>query len=599
VRRFGLAVCGLWLGVVACTPKPDPLAIVRNSCARDADCQAGEEPLAQEASCNLSSRRCEHARASVPYPLVLQVTLTGTRGQLVPRYTLPSQTLDTRIANARIEVPDAVTARGAIRRSEGGDFVSAAVTFVPVAADPDTTGYPVAAETFYTWTTDDSDTNLTVPLAPGTLYDVRIEPLGGYSTTLPPGRSSVSFDASGTGRFDFAYPALSSVTLRLLDPQNMPLRGAHVRLVDHESGAVVSSTNQSADDGSVTLYAEAAKLAAGSDIMLGVSDGSPWLVQVRADPKRLVQSPDDDTPTLTVPALPAQVLYEGRVAMPSDVLAELVDPTELVFVSSFPVPASGSAAVDRDWCRALRMDDPLPPFACSAEISASTAPNGQFSVSLLPGEYDIFARPSGASEAGQEVRTVLLEGVLVQSPGAGAAQGGQQIELKPAVPYAGRVVAPDRRAGPNVTVRAEALDVRTDPGAIRDVARYARSIETITDERGNFAIGVDYGYYDLSLRPSSDTGFAWSYITNREVTEREADGAGLGPLVLQSPVLYGGTLVSMRGNPVQNATVDAYAVIMSIDGTSRAVQVGSTSSDDQGRFELLLPPTLDGEQSAE
>jgi hypothetical protein len=580
-----LAACAL---VAACTPQPSELVTVRNSCTRDADCHGNVDDAQNAATCDIVRKRCEHQRVLAPYDMVLQVTPGRDRAGLVPRYTLPVSSVEERVDDAVLEVPLAVTADGAIRETADGTLVSAALIFEPTDVTP---GYPVASETFYTLTKVDDDLdNLHVPIAPGTRYDVRIQPLGDFSKDLPPARRTFS---SEDERLDHTYPALQPVTLRVVAPGDLAFESAHVRLVDAASGAVISSTNVSGSDGVVTLRADPDDLARGYEVLLGVSRTSPWLVTIRADPKRLVAG-SNGPPTLTVPALPEEVLYEGRVAMPDGVFEQLVEPTELVFVSSFPVPQLGALSGDRDWCRTLRGDDKLPAFACAAEISTTTDPDGTFSISLLPGSYSVYARPSGTSPAGQEVRTVLLQPVLVQSPGGGAPQSGQQIDLLPAVPYAGRVVSPTGRSGPDVTVRAEALDPGGDLDNVGLVARYARTIETVTDERGEFSLGIDLGYYDLSLRPAPETGFAWTYVTNRAITQTEADGAMLGELTLQSPVRYAGTVRDDRGATLSGATVDAYAIVGAPDGTNRAVQVGSAQTASDGSFELLLPPRVDG-----
>jgi hypothetical protein len=568
--------------------------VVRNVCARDADCAQANVVAESSAICNPITARCEHPRATEPYPLILQVSLDSKLGSRVPRYSREAERLTTRIDNAVLSVPDAVALTGAIRQpaSTGQGFVQAAVTFTPVTS---TAGYPVLSVTEYTSPLeDDATSNLRTLLDPGLAYDVRVQPLKADSERLPPKTlTGLRFDDAQSPRLDLTYPEVTDLTLRIVDGQGNPQKDAYVRLVDRTTKAVISSTNRSLEDGLVVLHAESDRLMAGFEILLGFAMGNPWLEQLRADPARLEQGLDGGAPVLVVPTLPDKVTYEGRLGMPADLQGQNVDPSELVFVSTFPAPISGGNTADRFWCRSTRVADPLPPFVCFAEISAATDDKGQFSVKLLPGEYRVYARPSGGADDATAVRTVLLEDVLVQRPSPdNSLQSGQLIQLEKAVGYTGLVVTPDRRFSPNVAVRADALDVRLASDEVGSVAHYARSIETITDMRGRFSIRIDEGYYDLSLRPSADTGFAWSHVPNRAVLARS--GAYLGELALQSPVVYAGSVVGADGTAIESGTVDAYAVVQSLEGTPRAVRVATTQVDAEGHFELLLPPKMEG-----
>jgi hypothetical protein len=585
------ALLGL-LASVACSPNPEQFAVVRNFCARDSDCVQMGTAAEESAICNAVTTRCEHPRAREPYPLILQVSLDSDLGSRVPRYSRETELLTTRVDDAVLSVPNAVTVTGAIRQTAGRSLVQAAVTFTPITS---TAGYPVLPVTEYTSPLDDgTENNLRTLLDPGLAYDVRIQPLKGDSENLPPKTlSGLRFDDSDTPRFDFTYPEVTELALRIVDGQGNPQKDAYVRLVDRATKAVISSTNRSHEDGLVVLRAEDDHLTAGFEILLGFAMGNPWLEQLRADPARLEPGLDGGAPVLAVPTLPDKVTYEGRLGMPADLQGQSVDPAELVFVSTFPAPSGSGNTAERFWCRSNRVADPLPPFVCSAEISAVTDKSGQFSVQLLPGEYRVYARPSGGVDDATAVRTVLLEDVIVQRPTPdNPLQSGQLIQLEKAVGYTGLVVTPDRRFSPNVAVRADALDVHLAADEVGSVAHYARSIETITDLRGRFSIRIDEGYYDLSLRPSADTGFAWSHVPNRAVLARS--GAYLGELALQSPVVYAGKVVGADSIPINSATVDAYAVVQSLEGTPRAVRVATTQVDTDGQFELLLPPKMEG-----
>jgi hypothetical protein len=111
---------------------------------------------------------------------------------------------------------------------------------------------------------------------------------------------------------------------------------------------------------------------------------------------------------------------------------------------------------------------------------------------------------------------------------------------------------------------------------------------------GRFFVRSDYGTFDLSVRPSQETGFAWLVQPSVEVTA--PNQALPDDLQMTWPVVYEGTVNSSSVGRLPGALIRTYVYIGGdgevvsdpADATS-VLQVAETRADDEGRYQLLLP----------
>jgi hypothetical protein len=126
----------------------------------------------------------------------------------------------------------------------------------------------------------------------------------------------------------------------------------------------------------------------------------------------------------------------------------------------------------------------------------------------------------------------------------------------------------------------------------------ARASAALTDGGGGFVLSLDPGTYDLSIQPSSDTGFAWLVRPNVAV----AQSKDLGSLSLPLPVVHRGRVTAPSVGAVRGALLRAYIYMdqtpayTSDPSAARSVlAIAETRANDEGRYELLLPAELESQ----
>jgi hypothetical protein len=116
-----------------------------------------------------------------------------------------------------------------------------------------------------------------------------------------------------------------------------------------------------------------------------------------------------------------------------------------------------------------------------------------------------------------------------------------------------------------------------------------------TDSNGDFELLADPGVFHVAARPESSTGFAWSVLLGVDLAEM----SDVGSVRLPLPLVMTGILTSQdTGGLVPNALMRIYALlkegkpVSSIEDADQVVAVGETRANDEGRFRLLIPSTL-------
>jgi hypothetical protein len=291
----------------------------------------------------------------------------------------------------------------------------------------------------------------------------------------------------------------------------------------------------------------------------------------------------------------------------------------------------------------------------SYATSVVVGKGGELSAQLLPGDYRLRVVPDigtgfGATESPVRVQCQRESTGVVRDCVSRAAglprqvQEGKSFLVKPAATLKGGVVdsSTGERVG-QISVDAVPASVGTracaqDPSsvacavvgvldiALGDAAFVPRTVSGIA-QAGSFTLeGLDCGeckaesgaLFDVLVKPPEESRRAWGLSAGNKVSAGEKD---IGDIELPLPVIHQGTVESREVGvpvPVKRALLRAYvlrdetgaritdatgmkscsavvasgAAVPATHCIRSAVQVGQTSTDDLGRFELVLPSRI-------
>ncbi len=562
---------------VACVPEPESPEFPQNQCVTSEDCWS-------DTACNTELGLCAAHAMEQPYTVVLQISPStrDTRG----RFTWPAMRLDSAPgAPIDLVVPPFVPVEGLLTCQ--GKPMTAEVVFYPRAQ----AGYPIAPVTVRSDGDDTADvTNLVTGLPPNTVFDVNIQPLGPDSALCPPQRTAFSVGTTAV-RFDPPEPNLVELRGKLVEDRpasEVPpaAQKVQVRVRSKSLQRVVSATVPT-QLGSLEEFVVNLLAIPQEDGVLQVDlDPSvPWTQVLEYPLPALGESSD-----VRVPIIPRPVTLAGGVEFHTKQAAPF---TRLVFSSSFPLPAVSGG--DLEWCQLRRQSGDPSQVSCFAERTVSTDQNGNYEVQLLPGKYDVLLLPGSHDAAGRRVNAAAARprpGQTVWAQPNGNPQGPVLHTLPSGAEVEGVFENRDGKPLPNMQVRSTALAVSQNRD---EISAYNRSARALTDARGQFALSFDSGVYDVVAEPPKSSGYAWLVITNREFDIEKSTyystQSTLPPPVVLRGVVRGGE----AGRPMANATVEAYGIVTDVRkmGAVRPVLIGSTQSDEQGNYVLLLPPKLE------
>jgi hypothetical protein len=126
-----------------------------------------------------------------------------------------------------------------------------------------------------------------------------------------------------------------------------------------------------------------------------------------------------------------------------------------------------------------------------------------------------------------------------------------------------------------------------------------RATTDMVDERGGFRVAADPGRFDVSVRASDSSGFAWFVRSGLQVAP--GGSQDLGRLVLPQPsVVTGSISVDLPQAPIPSALIRAYAYLdenlrytRDRSAARSVIQVAETRSDRLGNYRLLVPDGID------
>lgn len=579
--RHGLALLLVLLPACLADVAGGPM----NVCAGDADCTSGV--------CNVELGMCvTNARETLRIALEVRSDESPYGGPVrVPFSPMLVDGPDTQ----DLTLPATIPTSGLLR-DYAGQPILADVTFGTESEIPGYGDFSVSAEVGEIRTQGEYSSNMTAQLLPGRAYGVEIEPTAEFRRELPPLRPVQQWMSpdGGIARIPDelltyprpcstgdeldpanAEPCLVTIDGLIVDAGGEPQDGMVVRAIETATGDVISSTFVSGSDegsapGSFRSVMEIRYLADPESWFFRVTpsaDRSERLgpsATFTVEPSSLLESAEGVS--ILTPSVAATVTYEGIVEAASDMRA-LANAT-LTFESRDVVDMTTGV---------------IGLFSATATTDA----DGQFSVELLPGNYDVVVTPDRARPEDAVLAVLREERDLTEASGSAR---GQLFQVPDRVRFNGSVVTRDGVGMVDAQVRA---NVVSGQGAdlLGPVSSYARSIESMSGPMGEFTLFLDVGVYDVRIAPPPGSNFPWQVVPDVAI------GGGDVPLrdvyELENPVTLTGEVafdVDGAPVPVSSGTIRAWAILGEGDA-QRAVLVGE-STIEAGSYALLLPPSI-------
>jgi hypothetical protein len=206
--------------------------------------------------------------------------------------------------------------------------------------------------------------------------------------------------------------------------------------------------------------------------------------------------------------------------------------------------------------------------------STTTNEDGSFGLELLAGFYAITVTPPDDLQSAW--------GILTSEALVGEATEAAELTLPSQVELFGWVRTFREEAAVGVTVVARARQAT-------ELASMHRSQEAVSNTLGRFNMQMDLGLYDMHVKVSSETGYAWLVEPALVM-----DGDLARTYRLDPPIPIEGLLQASDGTAVPGALIRAY--VLTNDGAEgRPLQVAETVSDEDGNYRLLIAPRLGDE----
>ncbi len=562
-----------FVAIVGCNFGSPAAPTVDNSCSGDASC---EEGACDGAICIDDSGASVEVAIEVLRGASDLLSATPTSWAFAPESVSGSSTRN-------LDLPPTREVRGTVRWD--GARVPAMLRFVRRMAEPVASLTPEAVEVDTLRDTAGGDApdgyDFSVFLVAGESYDVTVlpssdvvtssvEPAAPAVRSLPPLYLPLFIDVGGMGeplRFDIAFAAnLSDVCVDNFDVGctleaevfsvdggvERAEAGLQIRAVDKQTQRVVSSIGETDENGHFAIRIGVS--AADYWIRVTSSAGHVPFPSVSVDPAlAFANNPLDKR--IYIPRL-NPVRFTGRVRDVDDV------PIPGATVRFFSTGIFGGSQLGLEG---------------SFSASASTDTEGRFAADLLPGFYTISVTPpSDVENAWGILSAEALVGADITATEA--------LIVPPRIGLRGWVTTFRDESATGVTILARARS---------GTAWNARSQESVSNSIGAFGMSLDEGLYDLNVKVSSDSGFAW--LVEPDLMMSAADGDTVRGYQLAPPIPIRGILRSSDGQTVPSALIRAYVLVDTGDGATRPLQVAETTSGEDGSYRLLIAPGFGGE----
>ncbi|MGF1466081.1 MAG: hypothetical protein ACFCGT_08095 [Sandaracinaceae bacterium] len=547
-----------------------------NQCRADGDCVGGV--------CDVERGMCV-AGADDPLAVLLHVVPSSEPFGLNPvSYTFGP--VDATVpAGPELELPLGTRITGRVRH--GAELVTADLTFtlMPELEGEVPTRVRVQSSAEALGEVDGRPTNVVAQLQAGRTYDVRVEPTGEWRSRVPPQYRTIQtpedpvlvpnlvFETGGAEQ-----DPLVELAGVVLDPFGEPEAGVTVTCLDRESGRLLSSIGVTGED---------PERGPGYFKVFLPPYTTDWVLQVRATSERTFAgdllptfevAPDfiavnaDDELTVQSPAAPTVIRYQALVEAPATEGAG--------FAGVEPVPNAQVVL------RSRGIEDATTGLLGTYRTTVTTDDSGVFEAQVLPGAYDVVITPQ------ERAWGVLYQEVVIDPPAGRDEVVGQLFTLPARTRYLATVEAPDGEPVAGATVRAEVRSPGDLAEALGEASRFARSVESTTDELGHVELGLEVGRYDLIVLPPDGTNFPWRIETDLAIDGTEDRREEV--LALDEPVVLAGRARHLLQSESERRPVEglvrAFGFVAEPDGDRRTVLLGEGATDAEGRFELLLSP---------
>jgi len=576
-----------------------------NHCSNGDDCVA-------DSLCDGSLGICL-ARRRPEVGVFLRFTYPSSTGTTVREYQ--SQPLASAM-DLHVTLPPLVAVEGWVRGGDSAGTVQARIRLTrasPIPGEPDEQAEAGAERdpTFDDWATGRTFSVVVPQSQVGREpYVAVVEPQGDDADLFPPVvREGLTFDDRSGRRLEVTLPGgaeIRRVRGLVVRSDGSPIPNLSVRAVDPATGRRVST---------IDLSAPIATLAGGDPEEAPPTGSFELLLPASVRRFRLVVSPtveEPTFPTLTVDGFECPDVGCGALDLDADTVVELdgVEQPAIAFPaiglpvrlegtvegieagSARPAPVPGATL---RFVRRIETGDPrvsavfeqVAVTDAGGNIVPSTAAREDLlGVALLEGDYAVTITPPDRLRLAGLHMSFLR--VAPASPTGERVQRGQVFQLGPRAELHGVVTDPWARPAALLAVETQLVrpagDVLgADPGDLNRVV----TAETWVD--GRFDLQVEPGTHLLVLRPDAATGFPWRLLPDVVAPD--------GPVTatLEAPVILDGIVeipdASGVPQPAADVTVDALVPSRSAGGV--VVHVGRATTGPDGRFRLLLSPSLD------
>jgi len=510
------------LAVAGCSFDSPEVQTIENSCANDVNCPTGvcDGNICIDDSGASVDVAIEVLRDASNIPLA-----TPASWAIGPESFSGSSTRD-------VDLPATREVRGLVRWD--GLRVPSTLRFVrrmneavapltPVPVEVDTLREPSGGYDF------------SAVLVAGETYDVVVLPssdmvMSRTEATVPAIRSLPPLylelrvtddDLTAPLRFDVAFPAslaenctenidtgctLAAEVLSVANQVELPEAGLQVRAIDKNTARVVSSIGETDEYGRFAI--RISDSAADYLIRVTSSVGGDPFPSVSVDPDAAFAG---DPKRIYIPRLDP-VQFTGRVRDGD----------------GSPVPGATVRFLSIGIFDGSQLG-----LEGSFSALATTNEDGHFGAELLPGFYSISVAPPEGVEN--------TWGIL--SAGASVGEGFTEAEalvVPSQVSLRGEVTTFRDESAPGVTILARAR-------LSEDLGIMHRSQEAVSDDLGTFAMSVDNGLYDMHVKMSSETGFAW--LVEPELAMSPEFGDLARGYRLDPPIPIRGVIRTSEGSP--------------------------------------------------